>query len=393
MSTLTVMAGAIIAPSLPQMSTVFADVPGAVFLSKLILSLPALFIGLAAPFIRYVLDYYGRIRVLLFSLVLYGLAGSSGVYLDNIYLLLIGRGLLGIAVAGIMTGATALIADYYAGGERNRLLGRQSMFMALGGVLFLSAGGMLADWHWRAPFMIYLVAMLLVWPVFRFLYEPDRSVPRHGANNSASAGFVFRLGYPAIFFAAFVGMALFYMIPIQIPFYLKTIGLLENRYAGFAIMATTVSSAMVAGQYQRIRRRLSFVQIFALAFAIIALAYLLISRADRYAIVVTALFFGGMGFGVFMPNANTWLVSLAPPALRGRLIGLLSMCFFLGQFLSPIITEPIIQATSIAHLFELAAEFMGAVAALYLIMAFVPNPLLRELKSDEDDAAEQKLVE
>jgi MFS family permease len=55
-STLTVMAGAIIAPALPQISKEFSDVPGAELLSRLVLTLPALFMGILAPLAGYFTD-------------------------------------------------------------------------------------------------------------------------------------------------------------------------------------------------------------------------------------------------------------------------------------------------------------------------------------------------
>jgi MFS family permease len=59
-STLTVMAGAIVAPALPQISREFADVPGIELLSRLVLTLPALFMGILAPLAGYLTDRAGR---------------------------------------------------------------------------------------------------------------------------------------------------------------------------------------------------------------------------------------------------------------------------------------------------------------------------------------------
>ena len=50
------------------------------------------------------------------SIVLFVLGGASGLLLDNLYAVLAGRVLLGVGLAGVMTSATTLIADYYTGG-------------------------------------------------------------------------------------------------------------------------------------------------------------------------------------------------------------------------------------------------------------------------------------
>jgi MFS family permease len=168
-STLTVMSGATIAPSLPAMGEYFADVPNADYLVRLALTLPALLIALGAPLVGVMIDRLGRKPLLLVALILYGLAGSSGLVLNSLNLILVGRVLLGISVAGIMTTATTLIADYYVGNARAQFLGLQASFMGLGGVIFLSLGGFLADLNWRFPFAIYLFIFFdFVWLGFGF---------------------------------------------------------------------------------------------------------------------------------------------------------------------------------------------------------------------------------
>lgn len=135
--TLTVMAGATIAPGLPAMQAAYAAEENADFLVRLVLTLPALFIVIGAPLAGFLTDRFGRKRLLLFSAILYAAAGSSGFFLDSLTLILIGRVLLDLAVAGIMTSVTTLIADYFTGDERAHLLGLQAIFMALGGVVFI----------------------------------------------------------------------------------------------------------------------------------------------------------------------------------------------------------------------------------------------------------------
>lgn len=58
--TTTILAATIISPILPEMTTVFADVPNVDFLVKLALTLPALFIAISAPFVGFLLDKKGR---------------------------------------------------------------------------------------------------------------------------------------------------------------------------------------------------------------------------------------------------------------------------------------------------------------------------------------------
>jgi hypothetical protein len=63
-----------------------------------------------------------------------------------------------------------------------------------------------------------------------------------------------------------------------------------------------------------------------------------------------------------MANLTFWVMELSPPQVRGKNMGILTACLFLGQFLSPIVAEPITQNSSLAFLFQssiLVIVFMG----------------------------------
>ncbi len=95
-SMMTMMAGAVIAPSLPQIKQVFIDIENIDLLSRLIITLPALFIAIFSPLAGYLADRFGRKKLLLTSLVLYAIGGSSGYFVNDIYYILIGRSLLAL---------------------------------------------------------------------------------------------------------------------------------------------------------------------------------------------------------------------------------------------------------------------------------------------------------
>lgn len=173
-STLTVMSGAVIAPALPAMEAYFAEVAHAALLTRLVLTLPGLAIALSAPVAGWVPDRWGRKRLLVAAIVLYGCAGGGGYVLDTLPALLVSRVLLGLGVAALTTAVTTLIADYFEGDVRAAFLGLQASFMALGGGVFLSVAGVLAAFDWRLPFLVYLAAFGLLPFVLVAVYEPER---------------------------------------------------------------------------------------------------------------------------------------------------------------------------------------------------------------------------
>lgn len=369
-STLTVMAGAIIAPALPQISQAFDHLADPELMSKLILTLPALFIGLLAPVAGYFVDWSGRKKVLLFALLLYALSGTTGAYLSNIYLILAGRALLGIAVGALMTSVITLIGDYFEGRQRSAFMGYQAAFASTGGLVFISTGGFLADIHWRYPFLIYSVSLIILVMAIVSVYEPERTKPAGGVK-LISRSLLRKIPAQAlwVYGIAFFSFAVFYMVPVQLPFMLSALGGVSNTQVGFAIAFMNVSAIAMAFSYSRIRSLLGFPYIMAIVYVLVAVGYVIISFSQSYWIMVAGILTAGLGFGMQMANINLWLVSIAPAEVRGTLVGYLNTCIFMGMFMSPVLLQPLVSLTSLYRSFSLVALILLACALALIYSA------------------------
>lgn len=366
-STLTIMSGATISASLPGIAARFADVENVALLSRLVLTLPAVFIALFSPAAGFLVDRFGRKPLLVVSLALFAVAGASGLFLDTLPGLLIGRAVLGLAVGGIMTATTALVGDFFQGAARDRYMGLQQAFVGVGGTIFLTGGGFLAEVHWRGPFLIYTVAILLVPAALAFLPEPRRARPADLATEEGRLGGRATALLALLFLAAAVNMIAFYMIPTQLPFYLETLGFAAPSLAGTAIGTGQLVGVVSALGFAPFRRRLGIMGVFGLGFVSAGLSFLLLSAAESYVGVLAAMAVSGICMGTIMPNFAAAAMLLAPPARRGRVSGLLVSSIFAGQFLSPIVSQPLIAASGYGGAYGL----VGAVVLVFGIVAFV----------------------
>ena len=364
-SSLTIMSIITISPVLPQMTQAFSGHQNAAMLVRLILTIPALFIAITAPVAGRLIDRFGRLPLLSGSLLLYALAGSAGLYLQEIYAFLIARALLGIAVGVSMTIVVTLVADYYTGPDRQRFVGIQIAFMSIGGILFLTLSGVLADIGWRYPFLIYLVALIILPFTWRFLYEPDRSIPvTHASINKVKA--------PAFIYFLFVNTLLmwiaFFLVPVQVPFHLVGLGVKQNALIGLAIATSTASSAVSSYYFHRIKGHRTHLAIFSLGYLLMGCGFGLLAITTVYGLAVLALFFLGLGIGMMMPNTNMWVMQLAPPAIRGQEIGKLTTFWFMGQFLSPILLQPMVKQAGTSGAFTLMAILLPVIALAFVLL-------------------------
>lgn len=361
-SSLTVMAGTAISPDLPFIAAHFTATPHAAFLSRLMLAAPALAIALTAGLAGALIDHTGRVKTLLLGLLCYGMAGSAGLWLSSLEGLVISRVLLGLSIAILMTTATTLVSDYLSGPAREHFMGWQAAFMGFGGTAYLVIGGALAAAHWRAPFGLYLTALALLPLAYVTLREPNRgSLPHIAATDDPPV----RHAVPRHLLHGFAALTFiaFFQVPTQLPFLLGQHGISDPAWTGALLATMNLFAASTALFYGRIRTRLSFPNISALAFGLFMLGFLMIGLTSDDTLMIPGIAIAGIGLGLSMPNLMIWLMACVPVARRGRAIGGQTAGVFAGQFLAPLLAQPLITGYGPGASFVGAAILTGCAAA------------------------------
>ena len=370
-TTLTIMAGATIAPSLPQLQRHFFDTPNIDVLAKLVLTLPALTIAICSLPIGRAADKIGHRGILVTSCFVYAGAGASGYFVDSLAGLLIGRAILGAAVGGIMTCATALVAAYFEQADRTKFLGWQSATSSFGGLIFLTTGGWLAEMQWRMPFLIYLLAAPI--GLFLILSLPKPSAPTAGGSRPMPSE-VESTNWPVIWFAtllAWLGMLAFYLTPTSLPFHLEQKLGTSATMTGVAIGLLTLVAGFASLLNQRLRQYVGFHSAMSFVFFAMGCGYLLTSLANAYWIVLVAMALSGAGLGLMMPNLTSRVIANVSRNDAGRASGLLTSSLFLGQFLSPIFLTPVRNWLDSGGTFGFCGVALLIAASLLAVRAFV----------------------
>lgn len=375
---LPMMAFAPLSPALPAIAAHFSDVPNVEYLSRFVLTLPAIFIAILSPVAGFLVDRFGRKRLLLGSIALYGVVGVSGAAFDSLPALLASRGVMGIAMAGILTATTTLVGDYYSGKDRQRFLGLRGAFVNYAAVLINVLGGLIAVVNWRASFAIFIVAFALLPLVSRFLYEPSRqsrtlpagSQPAEAGNGGGSIADAEPV--PGLFLAFAYALTIawsiaFFMVPVQLPFYLRVLGAESPAIAGLAIATSGFSVATMSLFYARIRSRLSAEAMMAIGFGLVGVAFFFVADAEAVSQVFASVALAGIGFGFLMANVVVWILDKTPERVRGRVAGGIATATFVGQFCSPLVSQPIANAFGLAAAYATIAAGMAVISGGFVL--------------------------
>ncbi len=342
------MGGAAVAPALPFISEAFPDASDSVI--SLIITLPALAIALTGIFLGALSDKIGKIKVLIVSIAIFTIAGSSGYYLDNIYALLAGRFFLGIGIAGITCTTSSLIPCYYEGITRARVLGYQAAAMGFGVLVLEMSGGWLAGISWHAAFLIYLVGIVILAGVLLTMREPV--LPKIMRDKDESPEQFPTAPLFMAYITLFLGNMLFFLMPVKFPYLIATMDaariLGENTAltSGLFLGIMGCASSLMGLAYGRIVWRFHRNTILTATFVFFGLGYCLLGLASSLVVVGIAVVCVGIAEGILMPTILTWIATITPKQFLGRASGGFSVFLNLGQFASTLAIVPVIAIAS-----------------------------------------------
>jgi MFS family permease len=364
-SMMMLMGGAALAPALPTISAEFPD--QSEFIISLIVTLPSLAIAMTGIFIGSLADRYGKVKVLIISLIIFSVAGVSGYFQNDMGAILAGRFLVGVGIAGLTCSCTALLSEYYSGPARIKVLGYQAAAMGIGGLVLEISGGLLAGIGWRLPFLIYGLGSLVTLLVIVSTREPARD-PHHEGMEAAKRADPWKvaLGYISIFLAMF----LMFAIPTKMAYYISEIGG-GPALIGVFLGINGISSAATSVLYRRLSDRFDILTMLTMAFCLFTIGFAVFLLPPSLAIAFIGVSCVGLAVGLVLPTVTSTLAKESTRMTSGKIMGGFTMMFYLGQFLSTVILTPILVAAgSYSGMFVYLAGISGA-AAIAMAMLLV----------------------
>jgi len=338
---------------------------------------------IASPITGKWVDLYGRKRMIVIGLIIFGLSEFLFGIGKTVEVLFFSRILGGISGAFIMPAVTAFIADITTMQQRPKALGYMSAAISTGFIIGPGFGGFLAEIGTRVPFyaagVLGLVAALLS---FILLAEPERSEETK-ANGNVKTGFrtIFKPMYFIAFLLIFVssfGLAAFeslfsLFVDHKFSFSPKDIAIVITGGAIFGAIAQVFLFSPLTnklGEIGLIR--------YSLVFSVI-LTFMMTVVSHYYAILLTT-FFVFVGFDLIRPAITTYLSKIAGNE-QGFVGGMNSTFTSLGNIFGPILG---------GYLFDINLNYPYYFATIVLILGVIlalfwkkPANLKGEVSIDE----------
>lgn len=330
LSLITVMAGAAVSPALGSISEHFSQVDP--MLIKMILTVPGLFILALNLCFSTISSRYKTKMIALAGLLFYTIGGTAGAFATTIYSLLFSRMLVGIGVGLIMPLSTGLLAYYFEANEQKQLMGYSVAMNNLGGIIAMSLSGILASIKWNYSFYVYLTGVIVFVLVLIFL--PNESI--HNSKGKIDLSIVKeKFIYIIIMFLLNVT---FYLYIVNFSIVSTSEGIATRENIGLLMSAQSIGALLMAVFFGQISKKFGKnIKKFGISLFIIAFAMLYL--LNNYILYALALMLCGMGFGTMMAWVNSKAVEGVKREDAPRLMALISIGMYSGQFLSPILTS------------------------------------------------------
>lgn len=389
-STLGVMGGATIAPIIEVIRQAL-DVGGTE--AGLVLTSHSLAIALVSPLVGRATDRFGVRFPLAAGLVVYGLGGSAGLFIESYPVLFASRLILGVGTAAVFTCSTAALLGLYRGEMRDKVMGWRTAATTTGGFAYPLAAGALGNHSWHAPFAIYLVGLPLgIATLFSLPKSASISgTSTKGAQAEGSGGGAARLlrEHPLVvglcgLWVASTGLMM--VLAISLPRRLDQLGIHDTLVVAlYAIVLSSGAASLIGLTYAKLTARFGYPVLMRLAVGAWTAGLLLFSVAGHWGPLLLVPVLTGVGSGIMMPTLTVLVDRAAPAKQRGTATSLQATALFGGQFGSPLVFGPLIDATSIATGALVAATCtVGILAALFRLHE--PAPLSDDTATAEGDS-------
>lgn len=335
-SLIAILGVASVTPTFPRLREALNVPVERIGLLITVFTFPTLILG---PIIGVFADRIGRKKILVPSLLLFGIAGFACAFVRDFNLLLGLRFLQGVGAASLLSLSVTLVGDLYIGDKRVTAMGYNASVSSIGTALYPTVGGALATAGWYFPFMLPIVAIPVGLIVLFGLKNPEPQGQRNlkvylqNAVKTVKNRQLFGL-----FIASAANFVLLYGAYVT---YLPS--LIADKFGaepftiGLFLSSVSVAIAFTSSQLGNLARRFSETTLIRASFVFYAVALAIVPFVSSlwFLLIPTTIF--GIGLGIGFPSIQTLLATLAPKEYLATVIAVNGTFFGLGQTLGPLL--------------------------------------------------------
>jgi MFS family permease len=335
-SLITFLVLASVPPAFPKIIQALNVPPQKIGLLISVFSFPSLVLG---PLVGVLADRVGRKKILVPSLVLFGIAGTACAFARDFNVLLWFLFLQGIGAAALHSLTIALISDLYSGVRRTTAIGYNTSIITASMAIYSIIGGALAVMGWYYPFLLSLAAIPVALLVWFGLKNPEPTGEKPLNVNLLNALKSLRNRQLAgLFIVSTAHFILLYgalrtYLPLLIADSFKS----SSLVIGLILASIPVATAIAASQVGRLARRFPETTLIRASFVFYALALLSVPFVSNLWLLLIPTVLFGIGFGICSPITLSLVAAQASKEYLATVISVNGTFCNVGRIIGPLL--------------------------------------------------------
>jgi MFS family permease len=286
-------------------------------------------------------DRFGRKKILIPSLLLFGIGGILCASATNFTSLLEWRFLTGIGAASLEAIELTLISDLYSGKMLTSAMGMNAAMIGLAATIYPLVGGMLAEFSWRYVFLLSMLAFPIALIISTKLKLPTKQSSTQELNLKSYLNTTWKnIQNPKVIGLLFTVFSMFIIelgaFYIYLPMYAGTTLHASGAEIGIILSIESIAFAIAASQLGILTRLFSERSLISSGFLICGLSLLVMPSIHSTWSLVTPCIIFGISQAFALPSLQSMLAEIAPEGHRASFMALNVTVQSLGRALGPL---------------------------------------------------------
>ncbi len=353
-----------ITPAFPKIAKELNISPQDIALLVTVFTFPSIVL---TPILGVLADRFGRKKILVPSLILFGIAGVACAFARDFNVLLILRFLQGIGAASLNSLNVTIIGDLYSGQERTAAMGYNASVGSIGTSSYPVLGGAIAGWGWNYPFMLPILAVPIGLLVLFSLKSPE---PRSQQNfleylRAAVGNFKNRQFFGLFFSTVVTFILLMGSLVSFMPLLMGDAFQASTLTIGIILASMSATITIASLQLGRLARKFSESTLIIASFVFYAIALAIIPFIHSLWLLLIPTLIFGIGLGIGFPSIQTVLAELTPKEYLAAAMSLNGTFLGVGQTVGPMLMGFAFGSWGMSGVF-----YSGASLAITTILVF-----------------------
>lgn len=336
---------------------------------QMITTIPSLCLIIFTPLYARVARSISKKTLIVISFLFMIVGGIGPAFMDDIYLILCMRFLMGISGAIIMPVTVDLIVELIERPAKNTMLGYSSAVTSIGGIVFQTVGGYLGNIDWHYCFLSGIIAIPFY--LFAIIFLPKGSANAERKNGEGPSFFkqigeiTPKLWILGIFMTLWEMLYFVFLTTVSVLLVGEKIA--NTAQVGVITSMVTVGGLLMSFFYGRLQKVFK-IKILPLAYVVTTLGFILLSFTYSAIIAGIGALFIGFGYGTSAPCQLSLANSMVPSDAKSIASSLCYMARGIGGFISVFVFTRIasLTGTEVGR-----SSFVIAAGTLVILTVFV----------------------